>query len=82
MSEPSPAASQGDDRFVYMSDVCADVGVTDRRIRKWIVKGFFPQPDANLRGRNCWRLSTFRSWKADVLAGKYSQQRRPGAVAA
>jgi hypothetical protein len=78
MGEPSSSASTSDDRLMYMSDVCADVGVTDRCVRKWILKGFFPHPDANLRGRNCWRLGTFRAWKADVLAGKYGQQRRPG----
>ena len=81
MREPSLAASPDTtdgDRFVYMSDVCKDVGVTDRCIRKWIVKGHFPAPDANLRGRNCWRLSTFRAWKAAVFAGQYSQRRRPG----
>ena len=84
MREPSPAAlkspSDGD-RLVYMSDVCKDVGVTDRCVRKWIVKGHFPAPDDNLRGRNCWRLSTFRAWKTAVFAGEYSQHRRPGASA-
>jgi hypothetical protein len=79
MNEPITGANDANgDRLVYMSDVCADVGVTDRCVRKWIVNGHFPQPDANLRGRNCWKLSTFRAWKADVLAGKYSKERRPG----
>jgi len=81
MREPSlaaiPQAADGD-RLIYMSDVCADVGVTDRCVRKWVLKGYFPKPDANLRGRNCWRLSTFRAWKAAVFAGEYSQHRRPG----
>jgi predicted DNA-binding transcriptional regulator AlpA len=83
MPEPSPAAPAeptDGDRFVYMSDVCRDVGVTDRCVRKWIVRGIFPQPDANLRGRNCWRLSTFRAWKADALAGKYRAERNPSGL--
>lgn len=70
-----------DDRLVYTADVCADVGVSDRCVRKWIAKGIFPAPDTNIGGRNCWRLATFRAWKADVLAGKYSQRRRPGVSA-
>jgi predicted DNA-binding transcriptional regulator AlpA len=81
-SLPVQLAPQADgERFVYMSDVCADVGVTDRCVRKWIIKGHFPPPDANLRGRNCWRLATLRHWKADVIAGKYRIDRRPGKAA-
>ena len=80
MRDLPQALSAHGDRLLFMRDVRADIGVTDRAIRKWIAKGTFPQPDANLRGRNCWRMTTFLSWKADVLAGKYSQRRRPGAV--
>jgi hypothetical protein len=79
MSDTASSTVPADsDRFVYTSEICADVGITDRCLRKWIVKGLFPSPDANLRGRNCWRLASFRTWKSAVLAGKYRQQRRPG----
>jgi hypothetical protein len=81
MSDPSPAAvtnHSDEDRLIYTADICTAVGVTDRCIRKWVVRGCFPQPDANLRGRNCWKLSTFRTWKSDVLAGRYAKYRRPG----
>lgn len=79
MPESSSPATTDGDRLVYMADVCSDVGVTDRCVRTWITKGYFPRPDANLRGRNCWRLSTFRAWKDAVFSGEYSQRRRPGA---
>lgn len=78
MGEATSSASTSDDRLLYMADVCADAGVTDRCVRKWILRGVFPHPDANLRGRNCWRQATYKAWKDDVLAGKYSRLRRPG----
>lgn len=51
--------------------------ITDRGFRKWIAAGKFPQPDGNLNGRNFWLLGTYRRWKADVLAGKFKQGRKP-----
>jgi len=54
-----------------------DIG--DRGFRKWIASGRFPQPDGNLNGRNFWLRSTYERWKADVIAGRYAQHRRPGA---
>ena len=67
---------------LWSSLITQDNNVTDRCLRKWIATGRFPAPDGNLNGRNFWLRSTYERWKADVLAGKYSQQRRPGAVAA
>jgi len=64
---------------VYSADIIADNKVTDRCLRKWVVSGRFPAPDGNLNGRNFWLASTYKRWQAEVLAGKYSQQRRPSA---
>ena len=37
---------------------------------------------AALRVARLWcRLATYRTWQADVMAGRYSQPRRPGALA-
>ena len=54
-------------------------GIGDRGFRKWIASGRFPPADGNLNGRLFWLRSTYEAWKADVLAGRYSQRRRPGA---
>jgi hypothetical protein len=80
MSEPSPAASQeNEDRQVYYTaTICAEVDITDRCLRKWTVRGYFPAPDGNLNGRNFWLRSTYERWRSDVLAGRYAKHRRPG----
>jgi hypothetical protein len=57
-------------------------GIGDRGFRKWIASGRFPPGDGNLNGRNFWFSSTYERWKAEVLAGRYAQQRRPGAPTA
>jgi hypothetical protein len=69
-----------DDQRVYARRITDDNGVTGRALRKWITDGKFPQPDGNLNGRNFWLAETYSRWKADVLAGKYSQRRRPGSA--
>lgn len=76
-STTAPAIADND-RLIYTSDICTDVGVTDRGLRNWVTKGKFPAPDGNLNGRNFWRHSTYQRWRADVLAGRFSQRRRPG----
>jgi hypothetical protein len=73
---PSPADIDGG-RLIYMSRITADNNVTDRSVRNWIARGVFPQPDANLHGRNAWRLETYRAWQTDVMAGKFKKHRRP-----
>jgi hypothetical protein len=67
---------------VWSVNVRADLSITDRCLRKWVSIGRFPQPDGNLNGRNFWLRSTYERWKMEVLAGRYRQQRRPGAAAA
>ena len=51
--------------------------VVDRTLRGWITAGKFPPPDGNINGRNFWHRQTYQKWKAEVLAGKYAQERRP-----
>ena len=80
MREPSLAAiseAADGDQFVYMADICRDLNVTDRCVRKWVATGRFPPPDGNLNGRNFWFHSTRQRWKADVRAGKYRVERIP-----
>jgi hypothetical protein len=64
---------------IRTTQICATEGVTDRCLRKWVALGRFPAPDGNLNGRNFWLSATYAAWRADVLAGKFSQRRRPGA---
>jgi hypothetical protein len=54
-----------------------DLGIVSRTRRTYRVKGILPPPDANLLGRDVWRLSTYRKFKADLLAGKFALLRRP-----
>jgi hypothetical protein len=66
------------DPFVDARFITKDIGVTDRGLRKQITRGDFPKADGNLHGRNVWRESTYRRYKEQVLAGKFSKVRRPG----
>jgi len=70
-----------DDR-VWSPEIRRAEGIGDRGFRKWIASGRFPLPDGNLNGRNFWLRSTYVRWKADVLAGRYAQYRRPGGASA
>jgi hypothetical protein len=73
--------STPDHAKVWSKDITTDNRIVDRSLRKWVVTGRFPPPDGNLNGRNFWLRSTYEHWKADVLAGRYSQRRRPGVSA-
>ncbi|HUX73798.1 MAG TPA: hypothetical protein VMV25_07920 [Steroidobacteraceae bacterium] len=55
----------------------ADLGVVSRTRRNYLAKGILPAPDANLLGRDVWKLSTYRQFKADLLAGKFAIAKRP-----
>lgn len=66
---------------LWSGNVTSDLSITGRCLRKWVSSGRFPQPDGNLNGRNFWLRSTYEQWKADVLAGRYRQQRRPNPAA-
>jgi len=71
-----------DEPIVYAPEIRELNGkITDRALRKWIELGRFPKPDGNINGRNFWLASTVRQHRADMLAGKFSQLRRPVARA-
>lgn len=74
-------ANSADDR-VWSQEIRRNENIGDRGLRKWVASHRFPPPDGNLNGRNFWFRSTYERWKADVIAGKYSQRRRPGFPAA
>jgi len=71
----SPASSE--DRL-WSATIRRAEGIGDRGFRKWIASGRFPPADGNLNGRLFWLRSTYDRWRADVIAGKYAKQRRPG----
>jgi hypothetical protein len=77
---PSPATVSADpegDEIVYAARITRELAITDRCLRKWVRAGRFPEPDANINGRNVWRLGTYRRWKTAMLAGSLRQDRRP-----
>ena len=82
MGTSHEVTTEDGEKLIYSSRITADNNVTDRAIRKWIARGHFPVPDGNLHGRNFWRLSTYRAWQADVMAGKFAQKRAFGSQAA
>lgn len=54
-----------------------DLGIVSRTRRNYLARGIFPPADANLLGRDLWRLSTYRKFKADLLAGAFAIAKRP-----
>jgi hypothetical protein len=66
-----------DEPVVDGSFIEKDLGIGSRTRRSYRVKGIIPPPDANLLGRDVWRLGTYRKFKADLLAGKFALLRRP-----
>jgi hypothetical protein len=75
------STSEQSNERIWAREIRLSEHIGDRCLRKWIREQRFPQPDGNLNGRNFWHRATYEAWKSDVLAGKYRQQRRPGAVA-
>jgi hypothetical protein len=71
-----PALDASQDRL-WSSVIRHAENIGDRGFRKWLATKTFPPPDGNLNGRNFWFRSTYERWKSDVVAGQYSQQRRP-----
>jgi hypothetical protein len=66
-----------DEPFMDRAAIGDDLRLSPRTLRNYGTKGILPAPDANLQGRDLWRLSTYRQFKADLLAGKFSLRRRP-----
>ncbi len=66
------------DSIIYGSQIDRDLNITDRGRRKMIARGVIPQPDGYFGGRAFWIASTYAAFKANLLAGKFGQRRRPG----
>jgi hypothetical protein len=69
-------AKQSDEggALVFIAEIRRDNAVTDRAVRKWIERGFFPEPDGNRLGRNFWHRATYRKWQKGVLRGALSRE--------
>ena len=66
-----------DEPMIDRAFIGGDIGVSPRTLHNYQKSGRLPSPDANLLGRDLWRLSTYRRFKADLLAGKFSMVKRP-----
>jgi hypothetical protein len=83
MSSPANADDHvlpPEEALVYGPHIDRDLNITDRGRRKMIARGVIPAPDGYFGGRAFWRASTYAAFKAEVLAGKHGQCRRPGAA--
>jgi hypothetical protein len=59
-----------------------DLGIAERSRRNYLALGLLPPPDTNLLGKNLWRVSTYRKFKSELLAGKFAKLRRAPSVRA
>lgn len=75
MKKYKPAPGTG--RLIYSRDIVADLGISDRTLRKWMRDGRFPRPSGNLHGRHFWSLSSYHSWVTAAVAGRFSRTRYP-----
>jgi hypothetical protein len=66
-----------DEPLIDGSYIDKDLGIKSRSRRNYRAKGILPPPDTNLLGRDLWRVSTYRKFKADLLAGRFAMLRRP-----
>lgn len=66
-----------DEPMIDGAFIDSDLGIASRSRRNYLSKGILPPPDANLLGRDLWRVSTYRKFKAELLAGKFAMMRRP-----
>ncbi len=60
----------------------SDLGISERSRCNYLTWGVLPPPDANLLGRHLWRVSTYRKFKGDLLAGRFAKVRAPRRAAA
>jgi hypothetical protein len=73
----SVADSDLDEPVIDGAYIENDLGISSRTRRAYAKDGILPPPSANLLGRNIWKQSTYRKFKADLLAGKFALLRRP-----
>jgi hypothetical protein len=66
-----------DEPMIDGAFIDSDLCIASRSRRNYLSKGILPPPDTNLLGRDLWRLSSYRAFKADLLAGKFAMIRRP-----
>lgn len=64
-----------DDPLIDNRYIATDLGVCGRTVRNYESEGLLPAADANLRGRKLRRLSNYRKFKAELLAGKFALSR-------
>jgi len=76
-SSAHPALDPGD-AVIYGPQIDRDLGITDRGRRKMIARKVIPAPDGYFAGKAFWRASRYAAFKAELLAGKITQNRRPG----
>ena len=70
-------SSDLDEPMIDGAFIDADLGIGPRSRRNYLAKSILPRPDANLCGRALWKLSSYRRFKSDLLAGKFAITRRP-----
>jgi hypothetical protein len=81
MQDNSPVSTiEADEPVIDLAYIENDIGVVRRTCRNYIAKGILPPPDSNLLGRDLWRLSTYRKFKADLLQGKFVLPKRNPAL--
>jgi hypothetical protein len=68
--------AKSDDTLIDGAFIESDLGIARRSRCNYRRRGVLPPPDTNLLGKNFWRLSTYRQFKADLMAGKFSLVRR------
>ena len=66
-----------DEPMIDGAFIDADLDISPRTRRKYLAKNILPPPDTNLFGRDLWRQSTYRRFKAGLLAGKFAMTNRP-----
>lgn len=71
-----------DERMIDGAFIDSDLGIAKRSRSNYLALGVLPAPDANLLGKNLWRVSTYRKFKRELLAGKFAKLRRPPGVRA
>jgi hypothetical protein len=67
---------KSDDPLIDGVFIEKDLGIGRRSRFYYRARGILPPPDANLLGRNLWRLSTYQQFRDDLFAGRFLKSRR------